>query len=53
MGGLIAGTVLAKTGLLAKLGLILLKAWKVIAIGAVAAAGVIKKFFVGKKKTEF
>ena len=49
VGGLIAGTVLAKTGLLAKIGLILVKAWKVIAVAVVAAAGAVKKFFFGRK----
>ncbi|HUM46268.1 MAG TPA: DUF2167 domain-containing protein, partial [Chitinophagales bacterium] len=53
VGGLIAGAVLTKTGIIAKIGLVLLKAWKVIAIGAIALAGVIKKWFSGRKKTEF
>lgn len=45
IGGLIAGKILLKTGLLAKLGLLLAKFWKVIAIGGVAVIGGIKKFF--------
>lgn len=47
--GLIAGGVLAKTGLLAKIGLVLLKFAKVIALGAVAVGGAVVKFFTGKK----
>ncbi len=46
IGGLIAGKVLAKAGLLA----ILLKFWKFIALGAVAAFAFLKKFFT--KKTD-
>ncbi len=45
IGGLIAGKILLKTGLLAKLGILLAKFWKVIAIGVVAVFGGIKKFF--------
>lgn len=45
IGGLIAGKVLAKVGFFA----ILLKFWKLIAVGAVAAFAGIKKFFFGKK----
>ncbi|TGL44372.1 DUF2167 domain-containing protein [Leptospira perdikensis] len=44
IGGLIAGKVLAKAGLFA----LLLKFWKIIAIGAVAALGFLKKFFSKK-----
>ncbi len=44
IGGLIAGKVLAKAGFFA----LLLKFWKVIAIGAVAALGVLKKLFTKK-----
>lgn len=44
IGGLIAGKVLAKAGLLA----VLLKFWKFIALGAVAAFAFIKKLFTKK-----
>jgi len=50
--GLIAGGVLAKTGLFAKLGLILLKFAKVIIVGAGAAIAGIVKLFKGKKDDE-
>ncbi|MEL7162547.1 MAG: DUF2167 domain-containing protein [Bacteroidota bacterium] len=43
VGALIAGKVLAKTGLLAGIGIFLAKAWKLIAIAAVAFAGGLKK----------
>lgn len=43
IGALIAGKVLAKTGLLAGLGIFLAKAWKLIALAGVALMGVIKK----------
>ena len=45
IGGLVAGSILAKSGVLAKLGIFLLKFWKLIAVGAVAAlAGICKLF---------
>ncbi|XDD46638.1 DUF2167 domain-containing protein [Leptospira sp. WS39.C2] len=44
IGGLIAGKVLAKAGFFA----LLLKFWKIIAIGAIAALGFIKKLFTKK-----
>lgn len=46
IGGLIAGKVLAKGGVLVALA----KFWKFIAIGAVAALGALRKFFGMKKK---
>jgi len=49
IGGLIAGGILLKTGLLAKLGIFLLKAWKFIAIGVVGLVAFIKKKFTGRK----
>jgi uncharacterized membrane-anchored protein len=49
IGGLIAGKVLMKAGLLAKAGLILAKFWKIIAIAFVGFFAGIKKFF-GKKE---
>ena len=50
IAGLIAGGVLAKTGLLAKLGFFLLKMWKAIAFAIVAGFGAFKKFFGKKSK---
>ena len=47
--GLIAGGVLAKTGLFAKLGIVLLKFIKPILVGAAAVFSGIVKFFKGKK----
>ncbi|MDX1906622.1 MAG: DUF2167 domain-containing protein [Bacteroidia bacterium] len=44
IGGLIAGKVLAKAGFFA----LLVKGWKVIALGAVAAFAAIRRFFTGK-----
>lgn len=53
IGGLVAGTaLLAKTGILAKIGLFLVKAWKLIAVAVVAIGGVVAKFFGKKKKEE-
>jgi uncharacterized membrane-anchored protein len=49
IGALVAGAVLAKTGLLAKLGLILIKGWKIIALAVVGAGAFLKKKFFGKK----
>jgi len=48
VGGLVAGKVLAKVGFFA----LLLKFWKLIAVGLVAAFAAIRKFFFGKKKEE-
>ena len=45
IGGLIAGKVLAKAGLFAKLGVLLAKGWKFILIALVAIGGGLKKFF--------
>ncbi|MDW8419367.1 MAG: DUF2167 domain-containing protein [Chitinophagales bacterium] len=52
IGGLIAGGVLAKTGLLAKIGIIFAKFAKVIIAGAAIIIAAIVKFFTGKKKDE-
>jgi len=49
IGGLIAGKVLLKTGLIAKLGLILAKSWKIILIAFAGLAGVFGKFFRRKE----
>ncbi len=52
LGGLIAGTaLLSKTGLLAKIGLFLLKGWKLILVAVVAVGGIIAKL-CGKKKED-
>lgn len=48
IGGLIAGKVLAKAGLLAKLGLVLVKFWKVIVVALIAGTAGLRKIF-GKK----
>ncbi|PHI19291.1 hypothetical protein CEQ90_13850 [Lewinellaceae bacterium SD302] len=45
IGALIAGKVLAKTGLLATIGVFLLKAWKLVLVGLVAAGAGFKKLF--------
>jgi uncharacterized membrane-anchored protein len=49
IGGLIAGGILAKTGLLAKIGLILLKFGKIIFVGAAASLAGIVKYFKGDR----
>jgi uncharacterized membrane-anchored protein len=51
IGGLVAGKLLLKVGLLATIGKFLLAGWKFILIGIAAVWGGIKKFF-GKGKTE-
>jgi uncharacterized membrane-anchored protein len=48
IGGLVAGKVLLKAGVWA----MILKAWKLILIGVIAAGAAIKKFFFGKKNEE-
>jgi len=48
IGGLIAGKVLAKAGILAKLGILLAKFWKVIAIAVIAFGAGIRKIFSGR-----
>jgi uncharacterized membrane-anchored protein len=51
LGALIAGTLAAKAGLFAKLGVLLLALKKFIIIGVVAIGGLLAKLF-GKKKDE-
>ena len=51
IGGLIAGTVLAKAGFFAKIGILLAKFWKVIALVAVGGIAAVRRFF-GKKEEE-
>jgi uncharacterized membrane-anchored protein len=50
IGGLIAGGVLLKTGILAKLGLLLIKLWKLIAVSIAGAFAFVRKKLSGKKK---
>ena len=45
IGGLIAGKVLSKTGILAGIGLFLAKMWKLILVAVVAIGAGIKRFF--------
>jgi len=47
---LIGGGLAAKAGLFAKLGLILAKAWKLVALGLMALVGGIGKLFSGRKR---
>ncbi len=49
IGGLIAGGVLLKTGLLGKIGILLLKFIKPVLVGLAVLGGAIWKFFSGKK----
>lgn len=48
IGGLIAGKVLLKAGILAKLGILLAKFWKIIAIAVIAIGAGIRKIFSGR-----
>jgi len=48
LAALVAGVAAKKLGLLAVIGVFLAKAWKLLAIGAVALAAVARKFFGGK-----
>lgn len=52
IGGLIAGKVLAKAGILAKVGIFLAKFWKIAALAVVGAFAGIRKFFGGGRKEE-
>ncbi|MEM9823100.1 MAG: DUF2167 domain-containing protein, partial [Bacteroidota bacterium] len=52
IGGLIAGKVLAKAGILAKVGILLAKFWKFILIGVIALFAGIRRLFGGKEATE-
>jgi uncharacterized membrane-anchored protein len=52
IGGLIAGKVLAKAGILAKLGIFLAKFWKVIALAIVGLGVGVKRFFTKETKEE-
>jgi uncharacterized membrane-anchored protein len=50
IAGLIAGGILMKTGLLAKIGIFLLKFSKLIIVGLIAGASALWKWITGKKK---
>ena len=52
IGGLVAGTILAKTGVLAKIGIFLLKFWKIIAVAVASAVSGIVWYFKKKKEEE-
>lgn len=52
IGGLIVGGVLAKTGILAKIGIFLLKIIKPLIVGVIALFGFLGKRFFGRKKEE-
>ncbi len=52
IGALVAGGILAKTGVLAIIGKFLLAAWKFILMGIVAMWAAIKRFFTGKTKKD-
>ncbi len=52
IGGLIAGKVLAKAGILAKLGVVLAKFWKIIAVGFIALTAGFRKIFTKKNNQE-
>ncbi len=45
IGALIAGKVLAKAGILAKIGLFLAKGWKLIVLGLIALGAGVRRFF--------
>jgi uncharacterized membrane-anchored protein len=49
LAALVGGGIAAKTGLLAKLGVMLLAAKKVVIAGVVAVGAAVKKFFGGGK----
>lgn len=52
IGGLIAGKVLAKAGILAKIGVVLAKFWKIIALAVVGLFAGLRKFIGGGKGEE-
>ena len=51
IGGLIAGKVLAKAGILAKVGIFLAKFWKIVAVAVVALFAGLRKIFGAKSQT--
>ena len=52
IGGLIAGKVLAKAGVLAKVGVFLAKFWKILALAVVGAFAGLRRFLGGRKEEE-
>lgn len=50
LAALVGGIAAKKLGLLAALGVFFVKAWKVVAVGAVAAGGVVTKLFKRRKE---
>ena len=48
IGGLIAGKMLMKAGILAKIGILLAKFWKIIVFGFIGLVAGVRKFFGGK-----
>ncbi len=52
IGALIAGKLAAKAGLLAKLGIILAKFWKIIALAVIGLGAGLKRFFGGSSQEE-
>ena len=52
IGGLIAGKVLAKAGILAKLGVMLAKFWKIIALAIFGLFAGVRKFFGGQSSSK-
>ena len=52
IGGLVAGGILAKTGVLSKIGIFLLKFWKLLAIGVAGVGAAIMKYIRRGKDEE-
>lgn len=52
IGGLVAGSILAKTGLLAKLGILLLKFWKLAVLAFLGIVAAIAKLFKRRNNEE-
>jgi uncharacterized membrane-anchored protein len=52
LAALVGGIAVKKLGLLAALGVFLLKAWKISALALVGIGAAVRKFFGGKKKEE-
>lgn len=50
IGALITGKILAKTGILTKIGVLLAKIWKILAFGAIALLAVFRQLMVNKGK---
>jgi len=48
LAALVAGAIAGKAGLFAKLGIVLLKAWKLVLVGLVAVGGLVSKLFKRK-----